>query len=144
MNLLILMLGATSCPQEEEDRKLELGEKLDEQRRVLEREHEETLQGKNGDSLLPRVWRAPSFVPTFRVHKRTPTGSHLLSLAPPSLCWALPLPLTAPSCLWSTKSWLLQGWSLQGPWTCPFGHNFKTDIVLCLTLLERFFSPFSF
>lgn len=63
MNLLILMLGATSCPQEEEDRKLELGEKLDEQRRVLEREHEETLQGKNGDSLLPRVWRAPSFVP---------------------------------------------------------------------------------
>lgn len=31
----------------EKERELELGEKLDEQRRVLEKEHEEALQGKD-------------------------------------------------------------------------------------------------
>uniref|UniRef100_A0A452SDT7 Coiled-coil domain containing 69 n=1 Tax=Ursus americanus TaxID=9643 RepID=A0A452SDT7_URSAM len=40
--------------QVEKERELELREKLDEQRRVLEGEHEETLQGKDGDASLAR------------------------------------------------------------------------------------------
>lgn len=77
----------------EKERELELREKLDEQRRVLEGEHEETLQGKDGDALLARVWKRPSFVPTSQF-----TGG--LPLAPTSCLWPLP-PTTGPApCLW--------------------------------------------
>lgn len=58
----------------EKERELELREKLDEQRRVLEGEHEQSLQGKEGDAPGGRAWKRPSSVPTCRVHRGTPTG----------------------------------------------------------------------
>lgn len=52
LNLLSLTLLTTFCPQVEKERELELREKLDEQRRTLEEEHEDALQGKDGDASL--------------------------------------------------------------------------------------------
>lgn len=52
LNLLNLTLLTTFCPQVEKERELELREKLDEQQRALEGEHEEALQGKDGNASL--------------------------------------------------------------------------------------------
>lgn len=46
LNLLNLILLGTLCPQVEKERELELGEKLNEQRKILEGEHAEALRGK--------------------------------------------------------------------------------------------------
>ena len=46
LNLLNLILLGTLCPQVEKERELELGEKLNEQRKILEGEHVEALRGK--------------------------------------------------------------------------------------------------
>lgn len=56
LGLLNLILLCTPHPtQVEKERELELQEKLEEQRRVLEGKHEAALKGKDGDAALERA-----------------------------------------------------------------------------------------
>lgn len=63
-------------PQVEKERELELREKLEEQRRALQGEHEAALQGEDGDAALGRAWEGPR------------PSSRGLPLAPPTYLWS--------------------------------------------------------
>ena len=59
----------------EKERELELQEKLEEQRRVLEGEQEAALQGKDVDAALGRMWEGPPSGPICQVHGGV--GAHM-------------------------------------------------------------------
>lgn len=101
----------------EKERELELGEKLNEQRKILEGEHAEALRGKEKMHLEGQT---PQF------HLPSSHGTPIFPSHPPLV----------------PKQLSLQDWSLQGPKTCPFG-LIIFDPMLCISLVERCFSfPF--